>query len=503
MVQRDSTSDGYMELSAADVESLLSDLVAAYRSDEFQRDLATLIAECSKSGIHPLLKMAPVCLKVQAPILERFGQPPNAIGVDIMKHSVERRVAEGNHKVEALANEARAILGLGAMPDRSLSAEHVLAAKAAETNARLGLAAGQSKETELEAMCLERILACEASGAISHPSAACLKDMLSKGQHSVPAVLALQKVAKLGHTVSTLIGNTSPTGVAILEKPSAEQFFRNQVLPNRPAVLRGLFNMDNFPPMRDFPNSDYMRSRCGDRRVVVKSLAHHDKEGRPIFVSDPELKLSLKAFLDSLEEHEEQGQEHQNQKQQGSESRSNRDRALPFYLGKVPLGKELPELVEDIAAASTDPQRLFGSCFGDLVPQGIFTYYGCGRNTTAVHFDAHENLCLCVCGSKRFWLYPPSDARYLYPCNDFSRSAVVPFAQPEAYSQELQSAFPLTSQARPLEVVVNPGELLYLPSCWWHCVEGSAKRNMILNWWFCLHADKVALANEEPTAQSC
>jgi len=188
------------------------------------------------------------------------------------------------------------------------------------------------------------------------------------------------------------------------------------------------------------------------------------------------LKLPLGAFLDKLDAHEHSGSQQ------------------PFYLGKVPLRKELPELAEEIQRASTCPQRVYGACFGSLVPDGVFTYFGCGRNTTAVHFDAHENLLLCICGTKRLWLYPPSDARHLYPCNDFSRSAALPFARLEEYPPELRGKFAAVAGARPVEVCLRAGDILYLPSCWWHCVEGSDDRNMILNWWFALHADKKALA---------
>ena len=34
------------------------------------------------------------------------------------------------------------------------------------------------------------------------------------------------------------------------------------------------------------------------------------------------------------------------------------------------------------------------------------------------------------------------------------------------------------------------GDFLYLPALWWHCVEGSRERNMILNWWFAIHPAK-------------
>ena len=63
-----------------------------------------------------------------------------------------------------------------------------------------------------------------------------------------------------------------------------------------------------------------------------------------MFVSDPELKLPLVAFLDAVEESERNGAR------------------CPFYLGKVPLRAELPELDEDLRNAPSDPTR-FCSAF--------------------------------------------------------------------------------------------------------------------------------------------
>jgi len=171
---------------------------------------------------------------------------------------------------------------------------------------------------------------------------------------------------------------------------------------------------------------------------------------------------------------------------------------VPFYLGKLPLRAELPELAEELERAPACPQRLYGTCFGELKPEGVHSYMGCGRNTTPVHFDAHENLLLCLCGRKRLWLYPPSDARYLYPANDFTRSAVVPFTRLEELPEDLRETFALAAEAGPLEVELSAGEMLYLPACWWHCVEGSQDRNMILNWWFALHPEKLALGPGSP-----
>lgn len=131
-----------------------------------------------------------------------------------------------------------------------------------------------------------------------------------------------------------------------------------------------------------------------------------------------------------------------------------------------------------------------------LTPQGVYTYFGCDRNVTSTHYDRSENLLICIAGTKRLWLYPPSDASNLYPASasDASRSAAPPFQAFEQLTPKLKAAYPNLAHARPVEANLRPGDMLYLPACWWHCVEGSRERNMILNWWFALHPTKTARA---------
>lgn len=459
------------DLSAPQLEALLEELVEQYKGDCFQEELAAAQREAMQKRISPLMLMGPVALKVQAPLLQKYGLPPNSGGVDLMKHAVHRRVAEGGDRVEELANEARRILSIDPMPDRHATTEEVMTRKVDDTSRRFGVSTPEAK-AEIDRQCRAKV----ASSGLPSSSVALLEHLLDDGTPT-PVILCLLKMAGLGMTTTALGGENVPASVPVLEAPSAHQFFQEHVLPNRPAVLRNGFDMDSFPPITNFPDLDYLRRRCGHRRVAVKSLGHDDRDGRKVFVTDPELKIPLVAFLENIEAFE---------RGEGGPP--------PFYVGKIPLRVEMPELAEDVERASASPQKVYGDCFGPHINQGVFTYFGCGRNTTAVHFDVHENLQICLCGTKRFWLFPPSDAKYLYPVNDFSRSAVVPFTHHADLSNELQLKYGLQAKARPLEVTIRAGEMLYLPSCWWHCVEGSEGRNMTLIWWFHMHADKKALA---------
>jgi hypothetical protein len=132
-------------------------------------------------------------------------------------------------------------------------------------------------------------------------------------------------------------------------------------------------------------------------------------------------------------------------------------------------------------------------------------YLRCEQQVTATHFDNSENVLVCFHGTKRLWLYPPSDTPHIYPAAGRARTTradAPPFRTLDELPDELRATFAHIARARgPLEVRLHAGDVLYLPACWWHCVEGSKERNMILTYWFGLHPRKAAQERGGPAAK--
>ena len=462
------------DLSAAQCKSLLSELIRRYSAPAFRARLV----EAHRGGISAL---GPLVLSAQAPVLPTYGLPANAHGVELMKFAIHRRIAEGATELHDLANDARRLLGLELIHSlRGQSAEEALAEMAAASvKPSADLVAHQP------AALLRKVHSAVSRGAVSAATAALLQRQLLSPHATTPATNCLVNMAIAGlpfASLRTVAADEAPLtadplrrlqGVPTFAEPcSPSRFYSDHVLPSLPCVFRpgALVEARTFPPLQSFADFGYLRQACGHRRVPVKSLALDDRAGRPVFVSDPEIKMPMRDFLDAVE---------------ASEASASR---CPFYLGKVPLRSELPELAAavDAAPAASHVRALAAHCFGELNVEGVYTYFGCDRNVTPTHFDGYENLLLCLYGTKRLWLYPPSDARHLYAGSgakrDPSRAAAPPFQTYEELPATLQATFPQLAHARPLEVTLTAGEVLYLPATWWHCVEGSRDRNMILNW---------------------
>ncbi len=88
------------------------------------------------------------------------------------------------------------------------------------------------------------------------------------------------------------------------------------------------------------------------------------------------------------------------------------------------------------------------------------------RLVTPLHCDIAASFLAQVHGRKRFWLYAPFQRDLLYPIDGFNtyQPCCVDAAQPDL------ERFPRFAQARPIEVTIEPGDLLVIPTGWYHCV---------------------------------
>lgn|GEM_PF-1722399 len=101
---------------------------------------------------------------------------------------------------------------------------------------------------------------------------------------------------------------------------------------------------------------------------------------------------------------------------------------------------------------------------------------------TQSHFDELENFNIALEGRKRFVLAPPGFWEY-YP-----RSVVRGFgdkSQAFDFDDVDPKRFPrlVAKLAQRRELILEPGQMLYLPLGWWHQAESLAEMNINMNFW--------------------
>jgi hypothetical protein len=115
-------------------------------------------------------------------------------------------------------------------------------------------------------------------------------------------------------------------------------------------------------------------------------------------------------------------------------------------------------------------------------PNGEGIWVGSGRHISYLHQDAHFNFFAMVTGVKRVLLYPLEAIGDLYPTPFYGGIAgtTSSFVRPCAPDQE---RFPRFSHAakHAWVAVIEEGDLLCLPPCWWHYVAAAPGLNLMIN----------------------
>lgn len=186
-------------------------------------------------------------------------------------------------------------------------------------------------------------------------------------------------------------------------------------------------------------------------------------------------------------------------------------RACTMYLQQQDnnLRTCFPELVSQVGEDLAWASEAFGAG-----PEAVNLWIGSDDSVTSFHKDHYENLYAVVAGEKVFTLLPPCDSFRMhlqqYPVACYADAVHGLHAVLQKDSSVLWSPiedlaegsceqsikqYPLYSDPelpKPLRITVRPGELLYLPSLWWHQVEqhaGSDKLVIAVNYWYDMQFD--------------
>ncbi|XP_031632331.1 bifunctional peptidase and (3S)-lysyl hydroxylase Jmjd7 [Contarinia nasturtii] len=267
--------------------------------------------------------------------------------------------------------------------------------------------------------------------------------------------------------------------------PSTIEFTRDYVAKNRPVVIRGACS--KWEACNKW-NSDYLRNISGNKFVSVAAtpngladgIATKMPENKEYFVLPEERRMKMSEFLDKL-------------------SVSDDDQILYIQKQNSNLSEDFPELMSDI---DVNTLKFAYEAFNKN-PDAINFWMGDSRSITSLHKDPYENIYCVISGYKDFILISPTDYPFIkrskYPLGIYKTENGKIQIDPVTTGEKIEwcsidplnpnlEKFPEFKKASPITVRVNEGDILYLPSLWYHHVQQSHKC-IAINFWFDMDYD--------------
>lgn len=148
-----------------------------------------------------------------------------------------------------------------------------------------------------------------------------------------------------------------------------------------------------------------------------------------------------------------------------------------LYIGSTDLETYMPGLRDDNGLVLNDEM---------FEKNRLTVSIWLGNHTTATcHYDMSNNMACCMVGNRRFTLFPPDQIANLYPgplepTPGGQVVSMVDFRDPD------HDRFPDFSKAEAAGQVaeMEPGDVLFYPSMWWHHVEALSDFNAMVNYWW-------------------
>ncbi|KAJ8972793.1 hypothetical protein NQ314_000029 [Rhamnusium bicolor] len=249
-------------------------------------------------------------------------------------------------------------------------------------------------------------------------------------------------------------------------------FYREYVSKNVPVLLKGIGG--KFPAVQKW-NTEYFMKVIPEKTVNVAITPNGYADGlnfinnEDCFVMPEEKTMKMKDFLNTLDEQKEN---------------------YVCYIQKQDsnLTEDFTELLPDIECEIDWASKAF-----DKTPNAVNFWMGDERAITSMHKDPYENIYCVIDGYKDFILIPPMDLPYVpykeFPVKRYKNVTPANFevesmtchnsltwiAIDPLNKKESLDLYPQFEKAHIYNVRVQKGDILYLPSLWFHHVQQSHK----------------------------
>ncbi|MEZ6092354.1 MAG: cupin-like domain-containing protein [Pirellulaceae bacterium] len=233
--------------------------------------------------------------------------------------------------------------------------------------------------------------------------------------------------------------------IPVREQIDPQTFLKEHIRANRPVLLRDM--MRNWGAM-DRWNLEFFRD------LQTKSTVHIE-QGNVMQGSTGFHKTDFSQFIQRLIE------EPDIDLSEGSSSKP--------YLSVFRIFDEFPQLRRDVDFSLLNQFKLKHSAVAWLGPAGTVTGY---------HIDWGDNILAQVHGRKCVHLASPDETSKMYVSRKFDQGTTISEVDLENYDRD---RFPRFAEVNHHQIILNPGEMLFIPRGWWHHVRSLDKSISVSN----------------------
>ncbi len=229
---------------------------------------------------------------------------------------------------------------------------------------------------------------------------------------------------------------------------SFDQIFKQYLRPNKPVLIKNAFSSSGVFSW----SPQTLKKRVGDTKVQVNFAEKGKFEIDQVKGGYKNEPVSMK-FSDYVD------------RRLGNKN---------YYLQQISVEETFPELLRDIPVGELlEPDSVNATA--------VNLWMGSTRSVTPLHYDFGNNFFIQCFGRKKFVLFEADQIEYLYP-HEIGKHAAPHISQVDINTPDFDS-FPKYKDADPIEVTVEAGDILFLPSTTWHQVVGEST-SISVNIWF-------------------
>lgn len=239
----------------------------------------------------------------------------------------------------------------------------------------------------------------------------------------------------------------------VLDRPSVETFRRRVLRRREPVVIRGA--LEGVPALGW--TREHIKEKVGSARVPVIGTPDGGLEG--VFTADREkgfsiYEMALGEYLDRI----------------SPPSPPTSD----LYMCAIHISRYLAPLMRDLPLPAYLRDR-------KLVSENL--WIGPADVVSPLHYDFFDGFLVQIQGRKRAVLFHPRESWRLYLPSTFSVSPHVSEVLIDGPGFPDYERFPKLREVEGIEVVLEPGEILYVPAGWMHQVWGLDETISVNYWW--------------------